>query len=80
MQKTLITHAREGRIRTFTGYVPIFVSLLFPYDLCDEVFVLAKYIFFKAGTRPQLLCPIKKLVDKLVARGISKRGGSDDSL
>lgn len=46
-------------------------------------FWLAKYIFFKAGTRPQLLCPIKKLVDKLVARGNSKRGGnpgSDDSL
>lgn len=72
MQKTKITHARD-EIAHFLG-TDIRITPLELRPIRRSIRA-GKTLISKAGTLPQLLCPINKLVDKLVSRGMAKPGG-----
>lgn len=76
MQKTKITHARD-EIAHFLGTdIRITPLELRPIRKSTRN---GQTLISKAATRPQLLCPITKLIDKLIARGIAKPGGEPTS-
>lgn len=72
MQKTKITHARSELAHFLGTDIRITPLELRPVRKSIRA---GDTLISKAGTRPQLLCPINKLVDKLVARGMAKPGG-----
>ena len=72
MQKTKITHARNEMAHFLGTDIRITPLELRPVTKSTRLGVT---LISKAGTRPQLLCPINKLVGKLEARGIAKPGG-----
>lgn len=72
MQKTKITHARSELAHFLGTDIRITPLELRPVRTSIRS---GETLISKAGTRPQLLCPINKLVDKLVARGMAKPGG-----
>lgn len=76
MQKTKITHARD-EIAHFLGTdIRITPLELRPIRKSTRN---GQTLISKTATRPQLLCPINKLIDKLIARGIAKPGGEPTS-
>ena len=72
MQKTKITHARSELAHFLGTDIRITPLELRPVRTSIRS---GETLISKAGTRPQLLCPINKLVDNLVARGMAKPGG-----
>lgn len=72
MQKTKITHARSEMAHFLGTYIRISPLELRPVRTSIPA---DKTLIWKVGSRPKLLAPINKLVDKLVARGMAKPGG-----
>lgn len=72
MQKTKITHARNEMAHFLGTDIRITPLELRPLTTSLRY---GETLISKAGTRPQLLAPINKLVEKLEVRGIAKPGG-----
>lgn len=72
IQKTKITHARTEMAHFLGTDIRITPLELRPIRKSIRAGVT---LISKVGTRPQLLCPVYKIVDKLVARGMAKPGG-----